>query len=106
MFIGFGTLVNVLTILAGASVGLLIGNRLPERTRSLVTDCLGLVTIVIGIFACLSMSSDAVVSALGGGVGLLVVLGSLLPGALLESGLLAPGRLVLGMLSHRMFTPR
>ena len=87
MFIGFGTLVNVLTVLAGASLGLLIGNRLPERTRSLVTDCLGLVTIVIGIFACLSMSSDAVTTSLGGGVGLLVVLGSLLPGALLGSWL-------------------
>ncbi len=87
MFIGFGTLVNVLTVLAGASLGLLIGNRLPARTRSLVTDCLGLVTIVIGIFACLSMSSDAVISNLGRGVGLLVVLGSLLPGALLGSWL-------------------
>ena len=87
MFIGFGTLVNVFTVLAGASLGLLIGNRLPERTRSLVIDCLGLVTIVIGIFASLSMASDAVVASLGGGVGLLVVLGALLPGALLGSWL-------------------
>ncbi|MDO5735261.1 MAG: DUF554 domain-containing protein [Propionibacteriaceae bacterium] len=87
MFIGFGTLVNVLTVVAGASLGLLVGNRLPTRTRSLVTDCLGLVTIVIGIFACLSMNSDAVVAALGKGVGLLVVLGALLPGALLGSWL-------------------
>ncbi|RMB62280.1 DUF554 domain-containing protein [Tessaracoccus antarcticus] len=93
MFIGFGTVVNVLTVLAGASLGLLIGNRLPERTRTLVTDCLGLVTIVIGIFACLSMTSDAVTAQLGAGVGLLVVLGSLLPGALLGSWLRLTERL-------------
>lgn len=96
MFIGFGTLVNVLTVLAGATIGLLIGNRLPGRTRSLVTDCLGLVTIVIGIFACLSMGSDAVRAAVGPGVGLLVVLGSLLPGALLGSWLRLTERLESG----------
>ncbi|MGV8845667.1 DUF554 domain-containing protein [Tessaracoccus sp.] len=96
MFIGFGTVINVLTVLAGASLGLLIGNRLRERTRSLVTDCLGLVTIVIGIFASLSMASDAVVAALGGGVGLLVVLGALLPGALLGSWLQLTERLERG----------
>lgn len=96
MFIGFGTLVNVLAVVTGASLGLLIGNRLPERTRSLVTDCLGLVTIVIGIFACLSMNSDAVAESLGGGVGLLVVLGALLPGALLGSWLQLTERLERG----------
>ncbi|MEO7588023.1 MAG: DUF554 domain-containing protein [Arachnia sp.] len=93
MFIGFGTLINVLTVLAGASLGLMIGNRLPERTRTLVTDALGLVTIVIGIFSCLSMASDAVTAQLGTGVGLLVVLGSLLPGALLGSWLRLTERL-------------
>lgn len=96
MFIGFGTLVNVLTVVVGASLGLVIGNRLPERTRSLVTDCLGLVTIVIGIFACSSMSSDVVTAALGRGVGLLVVLGALLPGALLGSWLRLTERLERG----------
>ena len=93
MFIGFGTLVNVVTVLVGASIGLVIGNRLPERTRTLVTDCLGLVTIVIGIFACQSMASDAVTSGLGAGVGLLVVLGALLPGALIGSWLRLTHRL-------------
>lgn len=93
MFIGFGTLVNVVTVVLGASVGLLIGNRFPERTRSLVTDTLGLVTIVIGIFACMSMNSDAGPGGLGGGVGMLVVLGSLLPGALLGSWLRLTQRL-------------
>lgn len=96
MFIGLGTLVNVLTIVVGATLGLLIGNRLPARTRNLVTDCLGLVTIVIGVFACASMNSDAVTVELGGGVGLLVVLGALLPGALLGSWLRLTERLESG----------
>lgn len=96
MFIGFGTLVNVATVLVGASLGLLIGNQLPVRTRSLVTDCLGLITIVIGVFSCLSMGSDAVTSSLGEGVGLLVVLGALLPGALIGSWLKLTQRLESG----------
>ena len=30
-FIGLGTVANVVTILAGTTLGLLVGNRLPER---------------------------------------------------------------------------
>ena len=37
---GSGTAVNVLTVLVGSSVGVLAGNRLPTRTRDLVTDAL------------------------------------------------------------------
>ena len=48
MFPGFGTLVNVVTVLVGSAIGLLLGHRLPERTRDTVTDALGLVTLLIG----------------------------------------------------------
>ena len=51
MFPGFGTLVNVATVLLGAGLGLLLGHRLPERTRATVTDALGLVTLLIGALA-------------------------------------------------------
>ena len=47
LFIGFGTLVNVVTVLVGATIGVLVGHRLPERTRTVVTDGLGLVTLLI-----------------------------------------------------------
>ncbi len=47
MFIGLGTLVNVATVLVGATIGVLVGHRLPERTRKVVTDALGLVTLLI-----------------------------------------------------------
>src|SRR4051794_17349797 len=47
VIIGTGTAVNVCTVLVGSSVGVLAGNRLPTRTRDLVTDALGLVTLLI-----------------------------------------------------------
>ena len=47
MFVGIGTVVNVATVLLGSAVGVLAGNRLASRTRDLVTDALGLVTLLI-----------------------------------------------------------
>ena len=44
---GIGTVVNVATVLLGATIGVLLGNRLPVRTRDVVTDALGLVTLLI-----------------------------------------------------------
>ena len=46
--IGLGTLLNVVAILIGSALGVLIGHRLPERTRGTVTEAMGLVTLVIG----------------------------------------------------------
>lgn len=44
-----GTLLNALTVLIGGVLGMLIGDRLPERIRSSVVTGLGLVTLAIGI---------------------------------------------------------
>lgn len=93
MFVGLGTVVNVATVLVGATVGLIIGHRMAERTRSLVTDALGLTTLVLGFFAAQSLLGPAVAAELGSGVALLVVLGALLPGALLGSWLRITERL-------------
>ncbi|MGH9223482.1 MAG: DUF554 domain-containing protein [Acidimicrobiales bacterium] len=46
---GIGTVVNVLTVLAGTAIGLLAGTRLPERLRTTVLSGVGLMTIVIGV---------------------------------------------------------
>jgi hypothetical protein len=43
-FPGLGTVINVATVVVGALLGMWVGHRLPERTRSVVTDCLGLTT--------------------------------------------------------------
>lgn len=39
-----GTIINVVAILIGTALGTLIGGRIPGRTRTLVTDALGLVS--------------------------------------------------------------
>lgn len=44
-----GTLLNILTVFIGASLGMLIGNRLPERIQQSVVTGLGLITLVVGM---------------------------------------------------------
>lgn len=43
-----GTILNVITVLVGSTLGLLIGNRLPERIQQSVIVGLGLVTMFVG----------------------------------------------------------
>ncbi len=44
-----GTLINTVAILAGTLIGLLVGNRYPEKMKQTVMSGLGLVTSIIGI---------------------------------------------------------
>ncbi|MFU8887571.1 MAG: DUF554 domain-containing protein [Trueperaceae bacterium] len=44
-----GTLVNTLTVLLGAGVGLVLRGRLPSRIGAVLLQAIGLVTLVIGI---------------------------------------------------------
>ncbi|MBK9749216.1 MAG: DUF554 domain-containing protein [Chloroflexi bacterium] len=44
-----GTILNIITVLIGTALGLLIGNRLPERIQQTVITGLGLVTLYVGI---------------------------------------------------------
>ena len=46
---GLGTAVNVATVVAGALVGVALGDRLPERVRTTVLQVVGLMTLVIGV---------------------------------------------------------
>jgi uncharacterized membrane protein YqgA involved in biofilm formation len=82
---GSGTAVNVLTVLVGSSVGVLAGNRLAPRTRDLVTDALGLVTLLIGGLAVVAVNDPALVAEVGPHAPLLIVLGSLVVGAIVGS---------------------
>ncbi len=84
-FPGAGTLVNVATVLAGSGIGLLLGHRLPERTRDTVTDGLGLVTLLIGALSAASVGSAVLERAVGGSAPVLIVLGSLLLGGIAGS---------------------
>ncbi|MGC3993334.1 MAG: DUF554 domain-containing protein [Propionicimonas sp.] len=107
MFIGFGTVVNVVTVVAGAGLGVLVGHRLPERTRDLVTTTLGLFTLVLGARAVASGISDALGAAVGTDGRLLVVLGALLIGGIAGSLLQIEKRLDRGAeLLHDRFASR
>lgn len=85
MIVGLGTLLNVTTIVVGAAIGVLIGNRLPERTNRVVTDALGLITIVLGGLNLVSLTDSEFVGAVGAGGTFLVVIGALLFGSIVGS---------------------
>lgn len=85
MFIGFGTVVNVLTVLAGAGAGMALGHRLPQRTRDTVTDSLGLVTLLIGALSAADVTSEVLRDRVGPSAPVLIVLGSLLVGGVIGS---------------------
>ena len=85
MFPGIGTLINIITIITGSTLGVLVGNRMSSKTRTLLTDVLGMVTLLGAGSALIPLWSDRYVSSLPEGWSLLVVLGSLLIGGLVGS---------------------
>lgn len=85
MFPGFGTAVNVVTVIAGSGVGLLLGHRLPTRTRETVTDALGLVTVLIGGLSAVAVTAPELAAAVGGSAPVLIVLGAMLLGGIVGS---------------------
>ncbi len=83
---GTGTLLNVATVLIGSSLGVGIGGRLPDRTRSTVTDALGLVTLVIGgLNVSAGLTDPSYRRDVSPGGTLLIVLGALLVGGIVGS---------------------
>ncbi|MDR1442078.1 MAG: DUF554 domain-containing protein [Bifidobacteriaceae bacterium] len=85
VFRGAGTAINIVTVLAGSGIGLLLGNRFPERTRELLTQCLGLFTMVLGATAIIDGLSPALSNEVGKQAPMLIVLGALLLGAITGS---------------------
>ena len=93
MFVGFGTAVNIATIIGGAALGVLIGSRMLSRTRTLITEVLGLITILGAVSALAPMWGSRYINALPNGWTLLAILGSLLIGGLIGSALNLESRL-------------
>jgi uncharacterized membrane protein YqgA involved in biofilm formation len=89
---GTGTAVNVAAVLVGALVGKLLGNRLPERTRDLVTDALGLTTLLIAATSAVAVLDDDLATRVGDSAPMLIVLGSLVTGGIVGSLLRLEGR--------------
>ncbi len=70
-----GTIINVITVFIGGTLGLFLGHRFPARMQETVLAVLGLFTIVIGIASSLQTGNP------------LIVLGSLLVGAIIGEAL-------------------
>jgi uncharacterized membrane protein YqgA involved in biofilm formation len=85
MFVGFGTVTNVATVVAGSGLGLMIGHRLSPHVRTTVTAALGLVTLLIAAQAALAVSDADLTDAVGDSAPTLIVLGSLALGGIVGS---------------------
>ena len=47
--IGIGTLINTATVIVGGTVGIAMGDKIPERVRVVVVQVIGMVTIGLGL---------------------------------------------------------
>lgn len=87
MFPGFGTTLNILAIIIGSGLGILIGKKLSEKFRSLITDVLGCVTAISAADALSSYWDSSLTQALPQCSAILVIVFSLLIGAAIGSWL-------------------
>ena len=93
MFTGAGTVLNILTIVIGGALGVFIGAKISERLRNLVTDVLGCVTIISAADALSAYWDVELQESMPKGWVILVVIFSLLVGALIGSALAIEDRL-------------
>jgi len=85
MFPGFGTVLNILAIIIGGTLGVFIGGRISEKLRNLITDVLGCVTIISAADALSAYWDKDLQDAMPQGWVILVVVFSLLAGAVVGS---------------------
>jgi uncharacterized membrane protein YqgA involved in biofilm formation len=83
--IGLGTLINFFAIVGGALIGTILGDRLSSRTRNVVTDALGLVTLLVAGLSIIDITRPEIKAELGPGIPVLIVLGSLVLGGITGS---------------------
>lgn len=76
-----GTIINAITVLIGGTLGTFLGHRFPERMQETIFASLGLFTLAIGMESALATGNP------------LIVLGSVLAGALVGEALRLEGRL-------------
>jgi len=91
--VGLGTIINVAAIVVGSLIGIGLGHRLPERTRAVVTDSLGMLVLVIAALNIVALRDQDWISEVGGSATLLIVLGSLIIGGAIGSVLRIEQRL-------------
>ena len=82
---GIGTVVNMSTVLVGSGIGVVAGHRLRQSTRDVVTDGLGLVTLLIAATSAASITDRDWAAAVGSSAPMLIVLGGLVVGGITGS---------------------
>lgn len=87
MFPGIGTVLNIVTIIIGSVAGVFIGERLRDKTRNLITDVLGMVTILGAASAIIPLFKDGYTSMIPKGWSSMPILISLLLGGIIGSAL-------------------
>jgi len=93
MFVAAGTLINVVAIIIGASIGILAASKLTQKSQLLITDVLGLITALAAAAALSPLWGAGFTSSLPENSSLLVILGSMLIGGLIGSALSLENRL-------------
>lgn len=83
MFIGSGTVINVIAVLIGSTIGVYIAHRLNEKIRDVVTDGLGLATGMIAVLTTAAITNPLLTQTLGSGRPVLIVLASVVVGGIL-----------------------
>jgi len=85
MFPGIGTTLNIITIIIGGSLGVFIGAKISQKLRDLILDALGCVTIISAADALMDFWDPNFQNSMPRGWALLVVVFSLIFGAVLGS---------------------
>ena len=85
IFVGSGTVLNIGAILIGSFLGILVGAKLSAKSQTLITDILGLITLLGAASALIPLWSENFVNSLPEGSSLLVILAAMLLGGLLGS---------------------
>jgi uncharacterized membrane protein YqgA involved in biofilm formation len=93
MFVGFGTVLNIVAIIIGGALGVALGSKFKERLRDLITQVLGCVTFISAADAISAYWKKDLVDSLPKGATMLVVVFSLLLGALIGSWIDIEGKL-------------
>jgi uncharacterized membrane protein YqgA involved in biofilm formation len=93
MFIGLGTAINLGAIVVGATIGIAAGARLKAPAQRLITDVLGLITLLGAVSALIPLWSKSFNGSLPQGTPLLAILLTMLLGGLIGNALSLETRL-------------
>ncbi|MHC8495388.1 MAG: DUF554 domain-containing protein [Actinomycetes bacterium] len=90
---GAGTLLNMAAIIVGSGLGILLGSRLPDRTRELTTQALGLVVLVVAALNVAALLDADWIGDVGSTAPILICLAAIVIGGVIGSLLRIEARL-------------